>query len=139
MRLDVADWLRGLGLEQYASAFRDNAIEADVLPSLNADDLKDIGVTPVGHRRRLLNAIAVLNKLEALLSGAVRSPQSVSPQALSGLRADLPDRQEFPGYCNRSRRSAAGILRSCHGHQSSECRQSQWNEYHYTRTLDARR
>ena len=54
MRLDVADWLRGLGLEQYASAFRDNAIEADVLPSLNADDLKDIGVIPVGHRRRLL-------------------------------------------------------------------------------------
>ena len=55
MRLDVADWLRGLGLEQYASAFRDNAIEADVLPSLNADDLKDIGVTLVGHRRRLLD------------------------------------------------------------------------------------
>ena len=60
MGLDVADWLRGLGLEQYASAFRDNEIEADVLPSLNADDLKDIGVTLVGHRRRLLDAIAAL-------------------------------------------------------------------------------
>jgi hypothetical protein len=36
MSLDVADWLRGLGLEQYASAFRDNAIDAEVLPSLTA-------------------------------------------------------------------------------------------------------
>ena len=58
MSLDVADWLRGLGLEQYASAFRDNAIDAEVLPSLTAEDLRDIGVTLVGHRRRLLDAIA---------------------------------------------------------------------------------
>src|SRR5271167_3407656 len=60
MLLDVADWLRGLGLEQYASAFRDNAIDAEVLPSLTAEDLRDIGVTLVGHRRRLLDAIATL-------------------------------------------------------------------------------
>ena len=60
MSLDVANWLRGLGLEQYASAFRDNAINAEVLPSLTAEDLRDIGVTLVGHRRRLLDAIATL-------------------------------------------------------------------------------
>ena len=65
MSLDVADWLRGLGLEQYASAFGDNAIDAKVLPSLTAEDLRDIGVTPVGHRRRLLDAIARL-KSEAI-------------------------------------------------------------------------
>ena len=60
MSLDVADWLRGLGLEQYASAFRDSAIDVEVLPSLTADDLRDIGVNLVGHRRRLLDAIARL-------------------------------------------------------------------------------
>jgi hypothetical protein len=62
MSLDVADWLRGLGLEQYASAFRGNAIDAEVLPSLTAEDLRDIGVAPVGHRRRLLEAIAGLEQ-----------------------------------------------------------------------------
>ena len=43
MSLDVADWLRGLGLEQYVSAFRDSAIDAEVLPSLTAEDLRDTG------------------------------------------------------------------------------------------------
>ena len=60
MSLDVADWLRALGLQQYALAFRDNAIDAEVLASLTAKDLRDIGVTLVGHRRRLLDAIAGL-------------------------------------------------------------------------------
>jgi hypothetical protein len=58
--MDVAEWLRTLGLDQYEPAFRENQIEADLLPSLTAEDLKDIGVLPVGHRRRLLAAIAAL-------------------------------------------------------------------------------
>jgi len=58
--VDIADWLRGLGLEKYASAFDENAINWAVLPKLTADDLKDIGVTAVGHRRVLLEAIAAL-------------------------------------------------------------------------------
>ena len=60
MSLNVPDWLRRLGLEQYASAFRDNAIDAEVLHSLTAEDLRDMGVTLVGHRRRLLEAVAAL-------------------------------------------------------------------------------
>ena len=56
--MDVAAWLRGLGLERYVSAFRDNDIDAEVLPKLTAEDLISIGVTSVGHRRRLLDAIA---------------------------------------------------------------------------------
>jgi hypothetical protein len=48
------------GLEQYEQAFRENRIEADLLPSLTAEDLKDLGVTLVGDRRRLLDAIAAL-------------------------------------------------------------------------------
>jgi class 3 adenylate cyclase/predicted ATPase len=58
--VDIAAWLHSLGMQQYEEVFRDNAIDAAVLPELNADDLKDLGVSLVGHRRRLLAAIAVL-------------------------------------------------------------------------------
>src|SRR5713101_4151423 len=58
--MDIAEWLQDLGLERYAPAFRDNEIDERVLPSLTADDLKDLGVSLVGHRRRLLDAIAAL-------------------------------------------------------------------------------
>jgi class 3 adenylate cyclase/predicted ATPase len=59
--MDVNEWLRGLGLGQYETNFRDNKIDRDVLPQLTADDLKDIGVAAVGDRRRLLAAIATLS------------------------------------------------------------------------------
>jgi len=58
--MDVREWLRSLGLGQYEEKFRENKIDADVLPQLTADDLKDIGVAAVGDRRRLLAAIAAL-------------------------------------------------------------------------------
>jgi class 3 adenylate cyclase len=58
--MDLAVWLRSLGLEQYEATFRDNAITENLLPSLTAEDLKDLGVSIVGHRRALLNAIADL-------------------------------------------------------------------------------
>ena len=58
--MDVAEWLRALGLEQYEAAFRENAVTAALLPNLTADDLKDLGVTLVGHRRQILDAIAPL-------------------------------------------------------------------------------
>jgi hypothetical protein len=58
--MDIGGWLRGLGLERYEQAFRENEIDEEVLPGLTADDLKDLGVALVGHRRRLLDAIAAL-------------------------------------------------------------------------------
>jgi class 3 adenylate cyclase len=58
--MDVGGWLRRLGLEQYEAAFRENRIDDTVLPSLTAEDLKDLGVRFVGDRRKLLNAIAGL-------------------------------------------------------------------------------
>jgi SAM domain (Sterile alpha motif) len=58
--VDVAEWLHGLGLQQYEQAFRENAIDDAVLLELAADDLKDLGVSLVGHRRKLLAAIAAL-------------------------------------------------------------------------------
>jgi class 3 adenylate cyclase len=58
--MDVAGWLRDLGFSEYVAAFDSNAITMDLLPTLTADDLKDLGVTIIGHRRRLLNAILAL-------------------------------------------------------------------------------
>ena len=58
--MDVMVWLRGLGLEEYEAAFRDHKINERVLPNLTQEDLKEIGVGPVGHRRLLLEAIAAL-------------------------------------------------------------------------------
>ena len=69
--MDIAAWLRGLGLERYEGAFRDNEIDEEVSPGLTADDLKDLGVALVGHRRRLLDAIAAL--------GAAPPPAAVAP------------------------------------------------------------
>src|SRR6266513_1563975 len=58
--MDLGGWLRSLGLGQYEAAFRENAIDDTVLPNLTAEDLKDLGVGIVGHRRKLLDAIAAL-------------------------------------------------------------------------------
>ena len=58
--MDIVAWLRDLGLERYAEAFRDNDVDAEILPKLTAEDLLAIGVTSVGHRRKLLEAIAAL-------------------------------------------------------------------------------
>src|SRR6516165_5032931 len=58
--MDLGGWLRSLGLEQYEAAFRENAIDEKLLPRLTAEDLKDLGVGLVGHRRLLLDAIAAL-------------------------------------------------------------------------------
>src|SRR5260370_28882425 len=59
-RFDVNAWLAGLGLSGYAQAFRDNDVDAGVLRSLTMEDLREIGVVSVGHRRRILNAVAHL-------------------------------------------------------------------------------
>jgi class 3 adenylate cyclase len=58
--MDVAGWLRGLGLEQYAQLFRDNDIDGEILCGMTAEDLKELGISSFGHRRRLLNAISSL-------------------------------------------------------------------------------
>jgi class 3 adenylate cyclase/tetratricopeptide (TPR) repeat protein len=57
--MDIEKWLRGLELQQYAVTFRDNAIDAEILPELTDVDLEKLGVV-LGHRKRLLKAIAAL-------------------------------------------------------------------------------
>jgi class 3 adenylate cyclase len=58
--MNIVVWLRSLGLGKYEAAFRENEIDETVLPNLTAEDLKDLGVSIVGHRRKILDAIAAL-------------------------------------------------------------------------------
>ena len=58
--MDVVVWLRSLGLGKYEAAFRENEIDETVLSSLTHETLKELGVTAVGHRLKLLDAIAAL-------------------------------------------------------------------------------
>ena len=77
--MDIGGWLRGLGLERYEQAFRENEIDEKVLPGLTADDLKDLGVALVGHRRRLLDAIAALGAAAATAAATVAPRDTPAP------------------------------------------------------------
>jgi class 3 adenylate cyclase/predicted ATPase len=90
--MDVTAWLRVLGLEQYAPAFRDNDVDGEVLPELTADDLISIGVTSVGHRRKLLAAIAGLGAepTRDLAQPAVSATSTpISPPTIEAERRQL--------------------------------------------------
>jgi class 3 adenylate cyclase len=84
--VDVASWLRDLGLEQYEATFRENAVGVELLPDLTADDLKDLGVTLIGHRRQLLKAIAALRDNAASLQAEnhLASKLAAPPVVASG-------------------------------------------------------
>ena len=56
--MDIVVWLRSLGLGRYEAAFRENDIDETVLSSLTHETLKDLGVTSVGHRLKLLEPIS---------------------------------------------------------------------------------
>lgn len=78
--MNVAAWLHGLGLGQYEQSFRENDIDAEVLAHLTADDLIGMGVASVGHRRKLLAAIAALrDRLAQAGRGAASISQAASP------------------------------------------------------------
>jgi class 3 adenylate cyclase/predicted ATPase len=96
--MDVAAWLRGLGLEQYAPAFHDNDVDGEVLPELTADDLISIGVTSVGHRRKLLAAIAAL-RAEPKRDLAQSVASATSPSS-SSLISDAERRQLTVMFCD---------------------------------------
>jgi class 3 adenylate cyclase/tetratricopeptide (TPR) repeat protein len=99
--MDVSAWLQQLGLGEYAAAFAANHVDAATLRQLTADDLRDIGVASVGHRRRLLEAIAALQAAPQAAPGPAafeteRRPVAVLFADLCGstaLARDLPDEQ----------------------------------------------
>ena len=83
--MDVTAWLRGLGLDKYEAAFRENDIDETVLASLTHDTLKEIGVTTVGHRLKLLDAIA------ALRTHGGGKPPSADPAGTSTVPSAPPE------------------------------------------------
>ena len=87
--MNIVVWLRSLGLGQYEAAFRDNEIDETVLPNLTAEDLKDLGVSVVGHRRKLLDAIAALRT-----DAVVKAPSSDAATTSSGPAGSPEDRAE---------------------------------------------
>jgi hypothetical protein len=94
--MDIGGWLRRLGLERYEAAFRENEIDDTVLPSLTAEDLKELGVAALGHRRKLLDAIADLR------AGSKAAGAAVAAAANAGAAGDAGG-----GAPTRSRHSSA--------------------------------
>src|SRR6267378_526808 len=87
--MDISAWLRGLGLERYEQAFRENAIDEAILPKLTAEDLREFGVSAVGHRRILVDAIAAL-RAETFRDTA---EHSVEPDRSGGKAPEAERRQ----------------------------------------------
>jgi class 3 adenylate cyclase/predicted ATPase len=85
--MDIAAWLQGLGLERYVPAFRDNEIDWEVLPKLMSEDLREIGVAAIGHRRKLLDAIAALGA--TVPTAAVTAAPSDAPAPTDAERRQL--------------------------------------------------
>jgi len=90
--MDIAAWLRGLGLEQYAQLFHDNDIDGEILGGMNAEDLKELGISSFGHRRRLLNAITALGApatRDAAQSATGLTSAPTSPPTIDAERRQL--------------------------------------------------
>src|SRR5262245_18135447 len=100
MLIDVAAWLQRLGLEQYEPVFRDNDVDAEVLPELTADDLISIGVTSVGHRRKLLAAITALKGEPARASHSGKLEQVPASSTPPRTARDAERRQLTVMFCD---------------------------------------
>ena len=124
--MDVAAWLRGLGLERYDQAFRDNEIDRDALSKLTAEDLKDLGVVLGGHRRKLLEAIAALRAEAAAQPATVAAGPAAAAErrqltvmfcdlvASTALarRLDPEDLREVIGAYHRSTAKFSAVVRA---------------------------
>jgi class 3 adenylate cyclase/predicted ATPase len=87
--VDIAAWLSGLGLERHIEAFEANDIDAAVLRTLNTDDLRELGVTSLGHRKKLLEAIAELSEPAGAPTAMPATPREAERRQLTVLFCDL--------------------------------------------------
>src|SRR5262245_23182024 len=83
--MDIVVWLRSLGLGKYEATFRENEIDETVLAGLTHENLKELGVTALGHRLKLLEAIA------ALRSDASGKPPSIDAATTSSAPSARPE------------------------------------------------
>jgi class 3 adenylate cyclase/tetratricopeptide (TPR) repeat protein len=88
--VDIKQWLQRLSLGRYAQSFAENDIDFEVLPDLTDQDLEKIGVTSLGHRRKLLRAIANLRGVDQITpAAAVATALPITP-----LGADAAERRQ---------------------------------------------
>src|SRR5271156_53929 len=100
--MDVTAWLQHLGLERYVPAFLDNEIDWEVLPKLTSEDLREIGVAAIGHRRKLLDAIAALGTEvpTTAMTPAFALAATPAPSASPARPADAERRQQTVMFCD---------------------------------------
>ena len=119
--MDIGEWLRGLGLQSYEQMFRDNGIDLEVLPHLTVDDLKEIGVQAVGHRRKILDAI----RLQPTDRAAARAPPLPERRQLTLMFVDLVgstdlsrrvDPEELRDIMRAYQNTVAGEIARLEGH-----------------------
>ena len=113
--MDIVVWLRSLGLGKYEGAFRENEIDETVLPGLTAEDLKELGVAALGHRRKLLDAIAALRPDAG--GKAPSAEAATTPRAPSAHPEDRAERRQvtvmFSDLVGSTALSGHLPLRSC--------------------------
>jgi SAM domain (Sterile alpha motif) len=112
--MDIVVWLRSLGLEKYEAAFRENGVDETVLPKLTAEDVKDLGVIAVGHRRKLLEAIAELRSTKT-------EPEGFSPAAAAPSKDTAAERRQVTVVFSDLVGSTALKQQAC-GYEAVECR-----------------
>jgi len=108
MILDIETWLHGIGLSQYAATFRSNEIDASLLRGLSGDDLKEMGIAALGHRKKLLEAIALLDAapdVGASTPAAADAPTPASTAERRQLTVMFCDLVGSTRRCRRLRRS----------------------------------
>ena len=122
--MDVGKWLRSLGLGEYETSFKENRIDAEVLPKLTSEDLKELGVVAVGDRRKLLTAIEDLSCPLAALSKSPTPEEStttdfVARRQLTVMFADLVgstalsarlDPEEMRAVIGACRKACASVI-----------------------------
>ncbi len=125
--MDVTEWLRSLGLEQYAPTFAQNHIGPELLPTLSAEDLKELGIASFGHRRAMLAAIAGLRTTPAAADVPSAAPAAVSAaerRQLTVMFCDLVgstalsarlDPEELREVIGAYHRCVAGVVRRFDG------------------------
>ena len=118
--MDIGEWLHGLGLKAYEQMFKDNGIDLEVLPRLTVDDLKEIGVQAVGHRRKILDAIRLPTD-----RAVARAPPSPERRQLTLMFVDLVgstdlsrriDPEELRDIMRAYQNTVAGEIARLEGH-----------------------
>ena len=102
--MDIVIWLRSLGLGKYEAILRENDIDETVLLTLTAEDLKELGVTSFGHRRKLVDAIAALRNEASVQPASIRlapaRPSTATPTAASVAEAVGERRHVTVMFCD---------------------------------------